>query len=167
MIVSLQTKTPGSNHSESVSDVRKYTKLKGSSLPVEEYTADIIVADGWFLGAGSHAERPEETVDQNGELMDVLCLCFHHVEDDLIPLPHALSMRGTDVVLDNDLPLPPAQPATHEALYLHSHSIKGVLYLFIWHYFSLPVAYLFDLFNIRVLLLLVAMVRLHPLLGFA
>lgn len=26
--------------------------------------------------------------------------------------------------------------------------------------------YLFDLFNIRVLLLLVALVRLHPLLGF-
>lgn len=94
--------------------------------PVEEYTADIIMADGRFLGAGSHAERPEETVHQDGELVDILGLCFHHVEDNLVPFSHALSMRGTDVVLDDDLPLPPAEPSTHETLHLHSHGTEGV-----------------------------------------
>lgn len=84
------------------------------------------MADGRFLGAGSHAKRPEETVHQDGELVDVFRLRLHHVEDNLVPFSHALSMRGTDVVLDNDLPLPPAQPATHETLHLHSHSTEGV-----------------------------------------
>lgn len=84
------------------------------------------MADGRFLGAGSHAERPEETVHQDGELMDVFCLRFHHGENNLVPFPHALSMRGTDVVLDDDLPLPPAQPATHETLHLHNQSTLGV-----------------------------------------
>lgn len=94
--------------------------------PVEENAADVIVADGRFLGAGRHAERPEETVHQDGELVDVFCLCFHHVEDDLVPFSHAFGMGGTDVVLDDDLPLPPAQPATHEALHLHGQSTLGV-----------------------------------------
>lgn len=89
--------------------------------PVEEDAADIVVADGRFLGAGGHAERPEEAVDQDGELVDVLRLGLHHVEDDLVPLSHALSVRRADVVLDNDLPLPPAQPAAHEALHLRGH----------------------------------------------
>lgn len=97
-------------------------RTRRATAPVEEYAADVIVADGGFLGAGSHAKRPEETVHQDGQLVDVLRLCFHHAEDDLVPLPHALSMRGTDVVLDNNLPLPPAEPATHEALHLHSRS---------------------------------------------
>ena len=88
------------------------------------------MADGRFLGAGRHAERPQETVDEDGELVDVLCLCLHHVEDDLVPLPHALSVRGGDVVLDDDLPLPPTQPASHEALNLHSHStIRSIFVL--------------------------------------
>ncbi len=126
------------------------------------------MADGRLLGAGSHAERPEETVHQDGELVDVFGLCFHHVEDYLVPLPHALSVRGTDVVLDDDLPLPPAQPATHETLHLHSHNTLGVSLcssLFVHRYVK-PTIYLFDLFNIWVFLLLVALVRLHPLLGF-
>lgn len=94
--------------------------------PVKEYTADIIMADGRFLGAGSHAQRPEEAVDQDGELVDILSLCFHHVEDNLVPFSHALSMRGADVVLDDDLPLPSTEPSTHETLHLHSHGTEGV-----------------------------------------
>lgn len=86
--------------------------------PVEKDAADIIVADGRFLGAGSHAERPEEAVHQDGELVDILRFCFHHVEHNLVPLPHALRVRRADIVLNNDLPLPPAQPATQEALHL-------------------------------------------------
>ena len=50
--------------------------------------------------------------------MYVLCLCLHHVEDNLVPFPHALRVRGADVVLHDDLPLPPTQPAPHEALHL-------------------------------------------------
>lgn len=84
------------------------------------------MADGRFLGAGGHPERPEETVHQDGELVDVFSLRFHHVEDNLVSFSHALGMRGTDVVLDDDLPLPPAKPATHETLHLHSHSTLGV-----------------------------------------
>lgn len=84
------------------------------------------MADGRLLGAGGHAERPEETVDQDGELVDILGLRLHHVEDNLVPFSHALSMRGTDVVLDDDLPLPPAEPAAHETLHLHSHGTEGV-----------------------------------------
>lgn len=83
------------------------------------------MADGRLLGAGGHAQRPQETVDQDGELVDVLRLGLHHVEDDLVPLPHALGVRGTDVVLDDDLPLPAAQPAAHEALHLHRHTTPG------------------------------------------
>lgn len=108
------------------------------NVPVEEYGADVVMADGRFLGAGGHAERPEETVHQDGELVDVFRLCLHHVEDNLVPLPHALSMGGTDVVLDDDLPLPPAQPATHEALHLHSSSTLGVS-LFFFFFVSLHI----------------------------
>ena len=49
---------------------------------------------------------------------NLLCLCLHHVEDDLVPLPHALGVRGADVILNDDLPLPPTEPAPHEALHL-------------------------------------------------
>ena len=61
-------------------------------LPVEEYAADIIVGDGWFLGAGSHAERPQEVVHQDVKLLDVLSLRVQHAEHHLVPLPHALCM---------------------------------------------------------------------------
>ena len=96
------------------------------AAPVEEYAADVIVADGRLLGAGGHAERPQEAVHQDGELVDVLRLRLHHVEDDLVPLPHALSVRGADVVLDDDLPLPAAEPATHEALHLQRGNTRAV-----------------------------------------
>lgn len=39
--------------------------------PVEKDAADIIMADGGFLGAGSHPQRSEETVHQDVELVDV------------------------------------------------------------------------------------------------
>lgn len=39
--------------------------------PVEEDAADIVMADGGFLGAGSHPQRSEETVDQDVELVDI------------------------------------------------------------------------------------------------
>ena len=94
-------------------------------MPVEEDAADVVVADGRLLGAGRHAQRPEEAVDQDGQLVDVLRLRLHHVEDDLVPLPHALGVRGADVVLDDDLPLPPAQPAAHETLDLQRRRADG------------------------------------------
>lgn len=84
--------------------------------PVEEYAADIVVGDGRFLGAGCHAERPKEVVDQNVKLLNVLRLRVQHAEHNLVPLPHALCMRGADVILDDCLPLPPADPASQEAL---------------------------------------------------
>lgn len=39
--------------------------------PVKEDAANIIMADGGFLGAGSHPQRSEETVDQDVELVDI------------------------------------------------------------------------------------------------
>lgn len=42
--------------------------------PVEEYAADIIVGDRWFLGACCHAERPQEVVHQDVKLLDILGL---------------------------------------------------------------------------------------------
>lgn len=105
-----------------------HTEQEEDLLPVEEDAADVVVVYGRLLGAGGHAQRPKEAVDQNGELVNVLRLCFHHVEHDLVPLPHALCVRRADVILDDDLPLPPAQPATHETLHLqwsHSNPIMG------------------------------------------
>lgn len=86
--------------------------------PVEEYAADIVVRDGRLLGAGCHPQRPQEVVDEDVELLDVLSLCLQHAEDDLVPLAHAVGVGGPDVVLDDRLPLPPAQPAPQEALHL-------------------------------------------------
>ena len=40
-------------------------------VPVEEHTADIIVTDWRFLGAGGHAERSQETVNQDRQLVDI------------------------------------------------------------------------------------------------
>lgn len=39
--------------------------------PVEENAADIIMANGGLLGAGCHAQRPEETVHQDVELVHI------------------------------------------------------------------------------------------------
>lgn len=39
--------------------------------PVEEDAADIIVAYWGFLGASSHPQRSEETVDQDVELVNI------------------------------------------------------------------------------------------------
>lgn len=50
--------------------------------------------------------------------ISILSLCLHHIEDDLVPLPHALSMRGANVVLNDYLPFPATEPASHEALHL-------------------------------------------------
>lgn len=52
--------------SASVSDTSRQCRT-----PVEEDAADVIVADRGFLGAGGHSQRPEETVDQDVELVDV------------------------------------------------------------------------------------------------
>ena len=76
------------------------------------------MADGGLLGAGGHPQGPQEAVDQDGELVHVLRLRLHHVEHDVVPLAHALGMRRADVVLHDQLPLPAAQPAPHEALNL-------------------------------------------------
>lgn len=103
--------------------MKSHAKQKKKRVaPVEEDAANIIMANGRFLGTGSHAERPKEAIHQDGKLVHVFCLCFHHVEHNMVPLPHALSVRGADIVLDNDFPLPPTQPATHETLHLYSHS---------------------------------------------
>ncbi len=73
---------------------------------------------GRFLGTGSHAKRSQEVVDKDVELLDVFRLCFQHAKDDLVPLPHALCMWRTDVVLNDGLPLSPTHPAPQEALHL-------------------------------------------------
>ena len=84
--------------------------------PVKKDAADIVVRDGRLLGAGGHAERPQEVVDQDVELLDVLGLGLQHAEHHLVPLPHAFGVRGTDVVLDDGFPLPAANPASQETL---------------------------------------------------
>lgn len=60
--------------------------------PVKEDAADIIMSDGWLLGAGGHAERPQEVVDQDMELLDVFGLGLQHAEHHLVSLPHAFSV---------------------------------------------------------------------------
>lgn len=65
----------------------------GAYIPIEEDTADVVMTNGGFFGAGGHPERPQEAVDQDGELEHVLRLGLHHVEDDLVSLSHALSVR--------------------------------------------------------------------------
>ncbi len=61
--------------------------------PVEEDAADIIVGDGRLLGAGRHAEWPQEVVHEDVKLLDVLGLRVQHAEHHLVPLPHALCVR--------------------------------------------------------------------------
>lgn len=88
------------------------------SAPVQEYAADIVVGYGWFLGTGSHAQWSQEVVDEDMKLLDVFGFGLQHAEDDLVPLPHALCVWRTDVVLNDGLPLSPAHPAPQEALNL-------------------------------------------------
>lgn len=73
---------------------------------------------GWFLGTGSHAKRSQEVVNKDVELLDILGLCLQHAKDNLVPLPHALRMWRTDVVLNDGLPLSSTHPAPQEALHL-------------------------------------------------
>lgn len=91
-------------------------KLPRRQPPVEEDAADVIVGDGRLLGAGGHAQRPQEVVDQDVELLHVLGLGLQHAEHHLIPFPHALGVRRPDVVLNDGLPLPAADPASQETL---------------------------------------------------
>lgn len=95
----------------------------GWSSPVEEDAADVVVCDGRLLGAGGHAQRPQEVVDQDVQLLDVLSLSLQHAEHHLVPLAHAVGVGGPDVVLDDGLPLPPAQPAPQEALHLREQGL--------------------------------------------
>lgn len=88
--------------------------------PVEEDAADIVVRDGGLLGAGCHPQGPQEVVDQDVQLLHVLGLGLQHAEHHLVPLAHAVGVGGPDVVLDDGLPLPAAQPAPQEALHLPS-----------------------------------------------
>lgn len=88
------------------------------SSPVEEDAADVVVCDGGLLGAGGHPQWAQEVVNQDVELLHVLGLGLQHAEHHLVPLPHAISVRRADVVLDDGLPLAPAQPAPQEALHL-------------------------------------------------
>lgn len=88
------------------------------SIPVDEDAANIIMADWGFFGTGSHPEWPQEAVHQDGQLEHIFSLSLQHVEDNLVSLPHTFGMGRADVVLNNDLPLSPTKPATHEALYL-------------------------------------------------
>ena len=83
------------------------------------------MGDGRLLGAGGHAQRPQEVVDQDVELLDVLGLRLQHAEHHLVPLPHALSVRRADIVLDDGLPFPSADPPSQEALHLESHRYQN------------------------------------------
>lgn len=85
------------------------------------------MCDGRLFGAGSHPQRPQEVVDQDVELLDVLGLGLQHAEHHLVPLAHAVGVGRPDVVLDDGLPLPPAQPAPQEALHLGEQGlgVKG------------------------------------------
>lgn len=88
--------------------------------PVEKNTTDVVVTDGGLLGAGGHSQGPEEAVDQDVELVDILRLSLDHGEHNLVSFPHTFSMRRTDVILHDSLPFPSTQPSSHEALNLQS-----------------------------------------------
>ena len=74
--------------------------------------------DGRLLGAGGHAEGPQEDGDERGELLDVLLLALHHAEHDAVALAHALRVIRPDVLVDDLFPAPAAEPAAEEALHL-------------------------------------------------
>ena len=92
--------------------------LRFRCSPVQEDAADVVVRDGGFLGAGGHPQRAQEVVHQDVQLLHVLGLGLQHAEHHLVPLAHAVRVRRPDVVLDDGLPLAPAQPAPQEALHL-------------------------------------------------
>ncbi len=85
-------------------------------------------------------------------------------------------MRRADVVLNNDLPLPPTEPAPHETLHLRRYkegSLDTVIHTCCTYracdmlaHNSKILIYLFDLFYIRVFIFMVDMVRPHSLLSF-
>ena len=76
------------------------------------------MCDRGLLGAGGHAERPEEACDQTRKLAIVLLLTLHHGEHDRVSLAHALCMGRSDVQLHDLFPSSSTQPATEEALHL-------------------------------------------------
>lgn len=114
-----------------------------------------------------------------GVYSNILCLSLHHVEDNLVPLPHALSVRRADVVLNDDLPLPAAEPAPHEALHLGRHKHESshgcnTLAAIVTrgrkqarqHKSTRSLGYLLYLFDIRIFVFMDDMVRPHSFLGF-
>lgn len=123
------------------------------------------MADGRLFGAGGHSERPQETVDEDGELMDVLRLGLDHVKDDLVSLPHALGVRRADIVLHDGLPLPPAEPTAHEALHLRTntgedaHALQLCTRSFHISRQTTRDKYLFDFLDVGIFLLLVGLIE--------
>jgi hypothetical protein len=49
-------------------------------LRIEEYRVDVLVGAGRILAAGSHLEGPQETRDQDFQLVHVLLFRFNHPE---------------------------------------------------------------------------------------
>ena len=88
------------------------------SRPVEKDGVDVLVRDGWFLGAGRHAEGSQEDRDDGRQLAHVLLLPLDEAEHDAVALAHAVRVLRPDVQLDDLLPAPAAQPAAEEALNL-------------------------------------------------
>lgn len=76
--------------------------------------------DGGLFRTGRHPQRAQEVVHEDVQLLHVLGFGFQHAEDNLVPLPHAVSMRGADVILDDGLPLPSAEPTPEKTLDLFS-----------------------------------------------
>ena len=101
-------------------------------LPIKEYGVDVLVSDGRFLGAGGHAEGPEEVGDEAGQLAVVLLLTLHHAEDDAVALAHALGVGRPDVQLHDLLPAPPTQPAAEETLNLWQNTDSQHLYAVVY-----------------------------------
>lgn len=79
-----------------------------SYSPVQEDAADIVMRDGGLFRTGRHPQWAQKVVDEDVQLLHVLGFGFQHAEDYLVPLPHAVSVRGADVILDDGLPLPSA-----------------------------------------------------------
>lgn len=81
--------TAGNSH---CAESHHYHNHSRHQPPVKKDAADIIVSDGRLLGAGSHAERPQEVVDKDVELLNIFGLCLQHAKNHLVPLPHALGV---------------------------------------------------------------------------
>lgn len=80
-----------------------------------------------LLRAGGHAQWAQEVVDKDGQLLYVLGLRLQHAEHQPVPPTHALRMGRPDVVLDDELPPPSAEPSPKKALYLVKKSERLVL----------------------------------------